>query len=410
MKIKLLILLLTLICIPQYTFAGSRKEALDLLQEVRKAYHRADAMVETITEILPPTADGESEEQIIKLAIGEDAVQMTTQGSEFIWNGKSIFLTLDNAPDAYLKVKAGSFLKGLNEISDVVPKPWSIAFRDSRSYKNWITALCLNNKDVDIEIIGIKVIGNEEEFQIIELKSILGKSTIGTTEVYVTNEKLISKVVNTLVIADAPDVVITQTAQTTVVDRLPSVTFEPGNRVRLGSYIDLLTMANENSKNNKGKKDTSKEEITPVPDFTLQKLDGSGEITLSDLKGKIVILDFWATWCPPCKAGLPLLNEFDTEQSSDLVKVYAVNVWERGSEKEVLEIVNDFWKDNKYKTSVLLGSHDSNLTKNFGVTGIPTTFVIDMNGNIYDKHIGYSENMVEDLKKAVQGAFQSSSK
>jgi thiol-disulfide isomerase/thioredoxin len=214
------------------------------------------------------------------------------------------------------------------------------------------------------------------------------------------------------VIEDAQDVVINRTAQTTIVDRIPGVLFEQGNRVRIGTFSELLEMAKNNSKNNSGKKDSGKTETTnkednPAPDFTLQKLDGSGEITLSDLKGKIVVLDFWATWCPPCKKGLPLLNEFDVEHSSDLVVVYAVNVWERGSEKEVLETVKDFWKDNKYKTSVLLGSQYSDLTKNFGVTGIPTTFVIDMNGNIYDKHIGYSENMVEDLKKAVQGAFQS---
>jgi thiol-disulfide isomerase/thioredoxin len=412
MRTKFLLLLLTFVCIPQNTFADSRKEVLDLLQEVRKAYYRADAIVETITEVLPPSVEGESQTQVTNLAIGKDAGQMSSQGGNYIWNGEALYLTLDSVPDAYIKVKARTFLKGLNEISDVVPKPWSLAFRDSRSYKKWLIALCFNNtNDVENEIVDLITSENQEGVQIISLKSTLGKTVIGTTEVHVTNEKLISKVVNTLVIEDAQDVVINRTAQTTIVDRIPGVLFEQGNRVRIGTFSELLEMAKNNSKNNSGKKDSGKTETTkkdnPAPDFTLQKLDGSGEITLSDLKGKIVVLDFWATWCPPCKKGLPLLNEFDVEHSSDLVVVYAVNVWERGSEKEVLETVKDFWKDNKYKTSVLLGSQYSDLTKNFGVTGIPTTFVIDMNGNIYDKHIGYSENMIEDLKKAVQGAFQS---
>ena len=154
-------------------------------------------------------------------------------------------------------------------------------------------------------------------------------------------------------------------------------------------------------------KDANKNNLKPAPDFTLQTLDGSDEITFSDLKGKIVVLDFWATWCPPCLKGLPLLNAFDTENSSDFVKVFAVNVGEQGSKKEVFKKVNDLWHKNKYKTTVLLGS-GTNLMKNFDVSYIPTTFVIDMNGNIYKRHTGFSQSMVEDLRKAVQGALESS--
>ena len=104
-------------------------------------------------------------------------------------------------------------------------------------------------------------------------------------------------------------------------------------------------------------------------------------MSLSDLKGKKVFLNFWATWCPPCKAEMPEIEKLYQEtKDSDLV-IVAVEIG------EPLSTVKSFIDSNKYNFKVLLDS-DQSVASKYNIASIPTSYFIDADGNIISKNMG----------------------
>ena len=138
---------------------------------------------------------------------------------------------------------------------------------------------------------------------------------------------------------------------------------------------------------------------SPAPDFTLKNLDGSN-LQLSSLRGKAVIVDFWDTWCPPCRKAMPHLQELSVEYSDELV-VVGVALGREGEDK-----VRKFTQDRGLTFEMVMFNNDPQLIKNFGgIPSIPTTFLIDGDGVIREKWVGgFGKAEYERALKAVLGS------
>ena len=132
--------------------------------------------------------------------------------------------------------------------------------------------------------------------------------------------------------------------------------------------------------------------VTNAPDFSLSSPDGE-EISLSDYEGQVILVNLWATWCPPCKAEMPTINAFYETHKADGFVVLAVNSQEGAS------TVKRFIQNNNFTFPVLLDSQGQVMDR-YHVRALPTSFIIDRNGVI--QHIQTGEITTQQLQKIVE--------
>ena len=132
----------------------------------------------------------------------------------------------------------------------------------------------------------------------------------------------------------------------------------------------------------------------PAPDFTLKDPQGN-EHTLSQYRGKVVVLDFWATWCQPCLMVMPEINAVHQQYKDQNVVVIGINAWENGDPAALM-------KSRGWDYLLLLKG--DKVAADYQVSGIPTMVVIDPKGMIVQRKVGASANVAQELTAAIEAA------
>ncbi len=133
-----------------------------------------------------------------------------------------------------------------------------------------------------------------------------------------------------------------------------------------------------------------------VPSFRARTLNGAETISNTDLEGKVVFVDFWASWCPPCLKSLPEFENLQTSFSGrDDVVVLAINLDE--NPQDAKDFINKI--DVSYK---ILADQSGDIPTSFGVNAMPTSYVIDKSGVIRYVHSGYKSGDVNKIKAEIE--------
>lgn len=183
-------------------------------------------------------------------------------------------------------------------------------------------------------------------------------------------------------------------------DYLKTAYAENDNSEEFETYLARL----EQKATTKAREDLKKNMLSEkAEDFELTDLEGN-TVKLSDMRGKTVILDFWATWCGPCKQSFPGMQKAVEEYSdNEDVEFLFVNTWENGDSRK--RDVSEFIEENDYSFHVLMdepvaeGSREFTTTSNFGINGIPTKIIVGPEGKVNFKKVGYSGNNEKMLKE-----------
>lgn len=143
-------------------------------------------------------------------------------------------------------------------------------------------------------------------------------------------------------------------------------------------------------------------EQKPLPEFSMTTLDGK-RVSSNDLKGKVLLIDFWATWCGPCKKAAPALQALHEKYGKKGLVVIGANTSERGPDGKNIRTPDNaiaYVKENRYTYMFTYGNDDYKTS--LKVRGIPTMFIVDKQGIVRKVQVGYSPELEGMLDSTIR--------
>ncbi len=355
-----------------------------LVQEVARAYQEAPTLVDDFRITMKGFRGERTDYSTVRLGPGTNA-QVVMEGYEITATGGQFNVQHVDRPNKYLQQPLdGNLLESFAGLTggNTLPVPQCI-LRYGTTMEQYLQAFGLSRAS-DLAVTGVSTVDRDGK----RFEQLMLGSPHGVTVKALIDPK--TKLIAAIEIS-APGVEISATMTPKRLDRLPeALMVSTVDRRKVDTLQELMMLIAGDE----------------APDFTLETLDGA-EVSLAAHRGTVVVIDFWATWCGPCRLGLPKLQEFAIwAQNEGLsVTVLPVNMGERHPTREAKKTaVARFWKSQGFTTPTLI-DYDDTAARAFQVGSIPHTVIVDPQGRIIDVEIGFNRNAVDHYKKLTRQAL-----
>lgn len=367
-------------------------QAAELLDKSIDTYRKAPALTDTMFMTIDFPAFTKQSMSFDLMMDQHGGAKITSDSIHIVTADDAVYLLTPGIPKKYVQIDITTDLKSALEQVRIAPPFHFIMRAETRpSFDDVIQSLSASGER-GFTVTKVEQTRNEQG----DARAVIHMSSlIASMKISVDPETSYIREVHLVQGSEGnPDYgTVTMTFDPKLLDSLPEkIAFDTTGKRRVATMMDLTLGAGDDA-----------------PDFTLESSEGE-TIKLSDLRGSVVVLDFWATWCKPCIMALPKLDEFNqwAKSSGKPIKVFAVNVWEKHSTSEQRKTAAlSFWQSGNFSMPTLLDI-EGTVAATYGFQSIPTTVIVGPDGTIAELHSGFSQGMVELLKMDVEKALEKS--